>query len=519
MTTNAGRADRLVEPTVLGAMRRHWLLLGVIVFACVDLALAYGVLKQDEFRATATISAPRPAGSALQSDAQYLDSQVLLLNSRRVGDRAFEIVKATPAGGGIKRAELAPTVGKVEIIPPTTGSSGSYGTTLVTIQFTAPGAEEAQAGVNALATAYDEVRSQEIADSATARLAGIERAIATADSPSDEAALREERVQALIDQGRDLAQTASISAASKPATPANSGLLSLLVVGLCLGVVAGGAAAFIRANRLRHVGEPRVAEGVYGAPLLYERPHADRRSHDVELTETNRLMGRAVAHRLRARGGPAVLAVVAAPGNVERALTSANLALALTEGNERVLAVDGGEGTMAAMLRAGRPAGAPEGAAQSATASPLHDSLTVLDLSDSPAGWDAGAHRAEGRIVVVDCPPMASSARAVDLLSACDAVLVLVQADEPVDEHVEVARWLELTGTAVLGYVFTPYGRGGPSDRWTARRARARTPSHSPARPLAARGPTTQRTPERVGPSRPAYPPQGRPAPTGEWAP
>ena len=145
-------------------MRRHWLLVSLIVVACVDLALAYGALKEDEYRATATVSAPRPAGSALQSDAQYLDSQVLLLNSRQVGDRALEIARATPAGAGIDRAELAPTIGKVEIIPPPSGSSGSYGTTIVSILFSAPSADEAQVGVNALATAYDEVRSQEIAD-------------------------------------------------------------------------------------------------------------------------------------------------------------------------------------------------------------------------------------------------------------------------------------------------------------------------------------------------------------------
>ena len=162
-----------------------------------------------------------------------LDSQVLLLNSRSVGDRALEIARATQAGAGIERAELAPTIGKVEIIPPPSGASGSYGTTIVSILFTASSAEEAQTGVNALATAYDEVRSQEIADDAAARLAGIERAIATADDPSDVSALREERVQALIDQGRDVSQAASVSTAEKPEAPANSGLLNLLGVGLC----------------------------------------------------------------------------------------------------------------------------------------------------------------------------------------------------------------------------------------------------------------------------------------------
>lgn len=521
MTITAERADRLVEPTVLGAMRRHWLLVSLVVVVCVDLALAYGFLKQDEFRATATISAPRPAGSALQSDAQYLDSQVLLLNSRQVGDRALELVKATPAGAGIKRAELAPTVGKVEIIPPATGSSGSYGTTLVTIQFTAPDAEEAQAGVNALATAYDEVRSQEIADSAAARLSGIERAITTADSPSDVAALREERVQALIDQGRDLSQTASISAAAKPAAPANSGLLSLLAVGLCLGIVAGGAAAFIRAGRLRHVGKAHVAQEVYGAPLLYEL-RTSSHPRDGRVTESDRLLGRAVAHRLADFDAPVRLAVVATAENRARSDTTAGLALALAENDLPVLAVDAGDGAMAQVLYPATSSGprarraGSEGLAP--VESPWQDGLFVLDLSSSPGASDQDLLLREhaDRIVVVDCPPAAASARGVDLLSTCDAVVVLVLADEPVDEHVEVARWLELTGTAVLGYVFTPYVRRGPGDRWPARRARGRTPSHSRAGELAARGSVAPLAPEGARPSRSAYPPRGVPAPTGE---
>lgn len=517
MTSTAGETRRLVEPTVLGAMRRHWLLVSLIVVACVDLALAYGTLQEDEYRASATVSAPRPAGSALQSDAQYLDSQVLLLNSRQVGDRAFRVARAAPAGADIERAELAPTIGKVEIIPPASGSSGSYGTTLVTIQFTASSAEEAQVGVNALATAYDEVRSQEISDSAAARLAGIDRAITTAESPSDVSALRKERVQALIDQGRDLSQAASISTAEKPEAPANSGLLSLLGVGLCLGLVAGGAAAFIRASRLQHVGEAHVARAVYDAPLLCERRPPEDMSDDVELTEPNRLLGRAVTHRLRTVETPIRLAVVAPPGNRGRSTTAANLALALTEGGVPVLAVDGDDGTMAAMLCPGRPVGRSGQAGGSPIASPLHTGLSVLDLSDpDPPGWDPALLEVQDGIVVVDCPPMATSARAVDLLSQCDAVVVLVHADEPVREHVDVARWLGLTETVALGYVFTPYVRRGPRDWWLGRRSRARVPRPERTSTFPVRDSMAQPVPEGARQPRSPYQPTGLPARTSE---
>lgn len=519
MTITAERADRLVEPTVLGAMRRHWLLVCLVVFACVDLALAYGVIKQEEYVATATVSAPRPAGSALQSDAQYLDSQVLLLNSRQVGDRAYEIVGASPAGTGIKRGELAPTIGRVEIIPPTGGSTGGYGTTIVTVQFTADSAAEAQVGVNALATAYDEVRSEEIRDQAASRVEGMDNAIAAAESPGDVAELRKERVQAVIDQGRDQALRASIASADRPEAPAGSGLLTLLGVGLILGLVVGGAAAFVRASRLRHVGGADVGRVLYDAPLLYElrtAPHP----RDGRVTESDRLLGRAVAHRLADVDAPVRLAVVATAENRARSDTAAGLALALAETDVPVLAVDAGDGTMAEVLHPATPSGPRArragGEGPAPVESPWQDGLSVLDLSSSPGASDQDLLLREhaDRVVVVDCPPATTSARGVDLLAGCGAAVVLVHADDPVRSHVELARWLELTETPVLGLVFMPVRWRGPLDLLPGRRSRmphpapdvAGSPVHpvqqSPARmrPVVAPRPATRGPSHRLRP-------------------
>lgn len=470
MTPTAVAQQRLVEPTLFGAMRRHWVLVSVMVVACVELALAFGLFTQDEYRASATVSAARPAGSAVQSDAQYLDSQVLLLDSRRVGDRAFEIARSTEAGAGIERAQLVPTIGQVEIIPPPSQTSASYGTTIVTIQFTAPIPEEAQIGANALATAYDEVRSEEIAASAEARLEGIDRAIATTDSPGDLASLRKERVQALIDQSRDLSQAVSMSAADEPEAPAGSGPLALLGVGLCVGLVAGGAAAYARADRLGHVGETPVAARLYGAPLLWKGPAG---TSSAELTERDRLLGRAVGQSMERLEGCSALAVVASPRNAKRSEASAHLALALAERGAKVFAVDGGDETMAALLGPGTAVDGSGRALGKTRESALPRDLSVVDLSGPlPDGWGSWIDETQDRVVVVDCPT--TSARGVDLLSRSDAVLVLVRADEPVGDHVAIARWLQITGTEVLGYVFTPYTPRGPRPWLRRRRARAR---------------------------------------------
>jgi hypothetical protein len=104
----------------------------------------------------------------------------------------------------------------------------------------------------------------------------------------------------------------------------------------------------------------------------------------------------------------------------------------------------------------------------------------------------------------------------VDLLSHCDAVVVLVRADEPVQEHVDVARWLELTDTVVLGYVFTPYIGRGPRGWWLGRRPRTRLASEKSTASVPSPNPMLQPTPEGARQSRPTFPPTSLPAPMSE---
>jgi hypothetical protein len=96
--------------------------------------------------------------------------------------------------------------------------------------------------------------------------------------------------------------------------------------------------------------------------------------------------------------------------------------------------------------------------------------------------------------------------------------VVLVRADEPVREHVDVARWLELTDTVVLGYVFTPYLRRGPRGWWPGRRARAGVPSATRTRPVPATDSMRGPVPEGARPSRSTYGPRGLPAPLRDQA-
>lgn len=498
MDTTGGERRPLVDVTVLGAMRRHARLVAGLVLASVGLALAWAVLRTEVYEATVTVSAPRPVGSVVQTDQQYLDSQVLLLGSREVRDRALDIARETPSGATISRADFATVDGSVEVIPPTVDSSGSYGTTIITLAFTDPDPEVARLGADALAAAYDEVRAAEIVAQAEARLRGIDQAISQAESSDDLPGLRAERAQALIDQGTDLSQEATISAAELPTSPASTSVANLLGVGLAFGLLLGGAAAFVRATRLGHVGEPRVAERVYDAPLLWEEQPAEARRRAragaASLTEQNRLFARAVAHRLGPDAGPTTIALVATPVHPDRSRVAADLALGLADVASTVVAVDGDGGAMAAALCPVRQEPRARDLAPQPAESLLHPALSVLDLA---GGRWAAVLPDDSGLVLLDCPPLSETARGVDLLRECDTAIVLVREEERASDHVEVARWLTLTGTTVLGVVFTPRVRMRPWQRLRPPAGRApRQPARRPEPSFVAEAAST---PTRAG--------------------
>jgi hypothetical protein len=462
-----------MDTTVLGSMSRHRGLVVCAVLASVLVALAYAVLRTDEYRAEATVSVPRPAGTAEGTDGQYLDSQVLLLSGPEVADRAVQLAGQSPEGADLGREDFSPGGERLVVTPPAADATGSFGTTVITVAFTATDPAEARAGVNAFVAAYEEVRTTQIVDRARARLRGIDRAISEAESKDDLPGLRAQRAQALIDQETDLANQPSIDLAEPPATPAQRGAVSLLGVGLGFGVLAGGAVAFARASRLQHVAGRDVAAGVYDAPLLGESARGNAR-------QPQDLLARAVRRRLDATDRGTVVAVVASPEHPDRADVTAGLALALADDETLVLAVDAAGGAVAGDLLPGTPPEQRTGRlGQPPTQSPLHAHLDVLEVTGDHVVRTLARLRHAADVVVVGCPPMPGGARAVDLLGSCDTAVVLVREDEPVQHHVETARWLALTGTPVLGYVFTPTRRRRPRDWW---RDRVRPGRHTQAR-------------------------------------
>ena len=86
----AGAGSLGSEPTVFGAVRRYWILVLTVALLGALASVGYSLTTAKVYRAYASITVPMPVSlQGQQPDpAQYLDSQVLLLQSQAVAQRA-----------------------------------------------------------------------------------------------------------------------------------------------------------------------------------------------------------------------------------------------------------------------------------------------------------------------------------------------------------------------------------------------------------------------------------------------
>jgi hypothetical protein len=140
------------EPTVFGAVRRYSALVVAITLAAAAIAVGYTLIQPKIYRAQASITVQQPVTPpAPQGDAgQYLDSQVLLLQSQSVARRAASIANATLGGSILTDADFSAVDGSLGISPPTTATAGNYGATIIGVSFLGPSPRDAQVGLNSL---------------------------------------------------------------------------------------------------------------------------------------------------------------------------------------------------------------------------------------------------------------------------------------------------------------------------------------------------------------------------------
>lgn len=483
------------EPTVFGAVRRYRIMVLAFALAGLVAAVAYGLLAGKTYHAKAQVTVPVPESQTNQNPAQYLDSQVLLLQSPAVAQKAASIADATLPGHTFPASNFSPSGGSVSISPPEGAAVGGYGASIIGVTFTGSSPTVAQTGANALLQAFTDVRSASLAAQYQNAIAGIDNTINKTTNTAQKAALQAQLTQQLVNEQIDLAQQPTVAWAAEPTGPVGGSWKLTAFLGLVIGLVLGAAAAYVRASLRRGFVDRQDPAALYGVPLIGEipSPGAEKMLRPNAATTSSLLPMRtdpqsAVAEAfrfaagsvecIRADRGPRLSLVFVSPLTyVGKSMVIANLALAIAEGGTRVLVVDadaGNEDLTARLLLSGTPT---DGGFEQVLAkqkpladciqrSPLNDAVAVLGSAPAPLRRVTGAARSEAAsallataeksfdVVLIDSPPLLQAADATELVSAADTAIIVLSSSDLVRDHLEIVDRLKLIGANVVGYIY-----------------------------------------------------------------
>ena len=501
------------EPTVFGAVRRYRTMVLAAAVLATAAAIAYSLVVSPTYRASASLTVALPASQQSQNSAQYLDSEVLLLQSQDVARRAADIANAALGSDRLVTGNFYGDGNSVAIVPPTAAAAGVYGGSIITVSFTAPSARVAQVGANAVVRAYEDARSAGIKAQADAAIAGIDHAAASTNGPQ-RAALLSQRTQTIANEQTDLANQPTVAWATEPAGSVGMGWKRAAIVGLVVGIVIGAALAYARASLRRRFAHRRDPAALYGVPLIGEIPafEAEKMSRSngtpaggllpmaadpqSAVAEAFRFAAGSV-ERIRAERGPGLSLVFVSPlACAGKSMVIANLALAIAEGGTRVLAVDAaaGDGGLTARLLPGTPTddgleqvlAGQQPLANCIQPSPLNSTVAVLGSAPAPQRRVTGAARSKAAsallamakqsfdVVLIDSPALLQVADATELVNASDAAIVVLSPNDLIRDHLEMLDRLKLIGSDVVGYIYnrapmpthlTRYRRNGSSTR------------------------------------------------------
>ena len=183
-----------------------------------------------------------------QDTAQYLDSQVLLLQSPAVARQAASIANAALHSTRMTARDFSGDGSSLQVTPPAAGNSGVYGNSIIVVSFTWPDARIAKVGANAVLQALDDVRSTMITARADALVNGIDHALQQTSSIGRRQFLLEQRTQTMLNEQIDLVHHPTAAWAVGPPAPVSGSWKRPAVIGLVIGLIVGSALAYARAS-------------------------------------------------------------------------------------------------------------------------------------------------------------------------------------------------------------------------------------------------------------------------------
>jgi uncharacterized protein involved in exopolysaccharide biosynthesis len=279
-------ASQPSQPTVFGAVSRYRVLVLIMAILGMVAGAAYALMPPKEYRAQAFITMPQQVSlQGQQADAgQYLDSQVLLLQSQDVAQRAAKIADAALNSNILTASDFFGPESQLLVSPPTTAAPGAYGATVIGVTFAGSTPQIAQEGANAVLQAYDQARTAMIKTEDNSVINALGTSIGATNfqlahlgtaNTQYSASLRQQlevqrealttqRAQAIVNEQIDLAQQPSTQTASEPVKPSNHKWAIDGAAGLIGGLLLGAALAFAlasrktaRADRHRHAAADR----------------------------------------------------------------------------------------------------------------------------------------------------------------------------------------------------------------------------------------------------------------------
>jgi Mrp family chromosome partitioning ATPase/capsular polysaccharide biosynthesis protein len=486
------------QPTVFGAVRRYrFMVLVIAVLAAVG-AVYYTVVKPELYQANATVTVPQTTQVQGEARSQYFDSQVLLLQSPEVADRASRIANAALNAPVLTPQDFVGESKALEITPPEGAQPGTFGSSIVAISFTWPDARVAQVGSNAVLQAFDDARVAAITAQAEATVAGIERAIRDPRTRGQLMDLVNQRTQTLSNLEVDRANHPTFGWAIEPQVPVNGNAKRAGAIGLMVGTLLGAGLAYARASRRRCLEDREDPAAIYDAPLIGEIPSqrpdgilsavapagalpvtADPRS---PAAEAFRFTAGSVERIRAARGNPLAVVFVSTDSGGDRSTVVANVALAVAESGTPVLAVDAdsSEGVLTALLLPGSPQSdgfdqviaGRRAVRDCIETSPLNKDVALLPSGPMSAERTTGTPYAKAveeiiteaklsfDLVLIDSPPLLRVADATDLVDDSDATIVVLGAEESLQDHLAMVERLDQVEADVIGYVYRRANRG-----------------------------------------------------------
>jgi len=482
------------ELTVVGAVRREWRLVVAIIVALVFAAGVFALAQPKTYTAAASMTVSDPTGPAtlgtqnLEAPDRYVSDQLAVVDSADFG-------RAAASRGSQEKPPLRKPASW--FIAHTSAGADAQNSNLLTLSFKAPSAATAMAGVRAAVAAYSDVVKAATAARAKAVGAQLDQSIRALDKGNAARAplvARRGQVaaeQALPDDG--IGQTLLPTAAT---TTGKSAALRLVVLAFAVGLLLGVAIAYFRAYRRRVFTDARDPELVLAAPLLSDisglspRNMSIRSKEDWSKADQTAEEMFAMAASLAYDQLPekeecgASVAVFGAQSDASCSAVAWRTALAFADRDLRVLLIDA-DGSWSAPLdwidraadrynwveRAdgtvglGEPRSIATGRPfplRGRTSPPPRPRWAVSYCAKpppvrSPRALDALFRRLEQGydLVLINTPPIVSSAEAANLAAAATRVLVVVFDGESVSDHEELMRRVGLAGALPVGYVYS----------------------------------------------------------------